>query len=104
MKVENRGGKREGAGRKPKADEIEFIKKLDNIIDEEEVLRGIQIGYVDIDNEHFEELVDLFNISSIPTLIFVGLDKTNAIEIKRIEGYDWDGFKMYIDSLVKKDY
>tara|TARA_B110000902_G_scaffold142048_1_gene163980 strand:- start:220 stop:558 length:339 start_codon:yes stop_codon:yes gene_type:complete len=74
------------------------------IIDEEDVLRGIQIGYVDIDNEHFEELVNLYNISSIPTLIFVGLDETNVIEIKRIEGYDWIKFKMYIDSLVKKDY
>jgi len=35
----NNGGKRIGAGRKPKADEIEFLQKLDNIIDEEEAIR-----------------------------------------------------------------
>ena len=39
MKVENRGGKRQGAGRKSKAEEIKFIEKLDNIIDEEEAIR-----------------------------------------------------------------
>lgn len=74
------------------------------IIEEEEVLRGIQIGYVDIDDENFEELVEIYNISSIPTLIFVGLNETKVKEIKRIEGYDWIGLKMFIDSLVKKDY
>ena len=40
------------------------------IIEEEEILRGIQIGYIDIDDENFEELVDLYKISSIPTLNF----------------------------------
>ncbi len=28
MKVENRGGKRKGAGRKPKAEELNLIEKL----------------------------------------------------------------------------
>jgi len=74
------------------------------IIEEEEILRGIQIGYVDIDDENFEELVDLYKISSIPTILFVGLDETEVKEIKRIEGYDWIGLQMYIESLVKKDY
>jgi hypothetical protein len=28
MKIENRGGKREGAGRKPKQEEVQLIEKL----------------------------------------------------------------------------
>lgn len=28
MKIENRGGKREGAGRKPKIEEVQLIEKL----------------------------------------------------------------------------
>lgn len=33
-----KGGKREGAGRKPKADEQKLIERLDNIIDSEKAL------------------------------------------------------------------
>ena len=32
------GGKREGAGRKPKSDEIKLIERLDNAIDPEEAM------------------------------------------------------------------
>ena len=34
----NHGGKREGAGRKPKAEEIKLIEKLDKIIDQDEAI------------------------------------------------------------------
>jgi len=36
------GGARQGAGRKPKAQEKELIEKLDNIIDKEEVLKKLK--------------------------------------------------------------
>ncbi|MEM0173589.1 MAG: hypothetical protein QXI16_03680 [Sulfolobaceae archaeon] len=35
------GGARKGAGRKPKADEIKLIERLDNIIDSDEVIRKL---------------------------------------------------------------
>ena len=38
MKVENRGGIRQGSGRKSKAHEQKLIEKLDNVIEECEVL------------------------------------------------------------------
>ena len=38
MKVENRGGIRQGSGRKSKAHEQKLIEKLDNVIEEGEVL------------------------------------------------------------------
>jgi hypothetical protein len=38
MKVENRGGARQGAGRKPKAQEQKLIERLDNIIDKDEAI------------------------------------------------------------------
>ena len=34
----NNGGARQGAGRKPKADEIKFIERLDSIIDKDEAV------------------------------------------------------------------
>jgi hypothetical protein len=42
MKIENRGGKRDGAGRKPKAQEQQLIERLDSIIDEDEVLQVLK--------------------------------------------------------------
>ena len=38
MKIENRGGMRLGSGRKSKAHEQKLIEKLDNVIEEDEVL------------------------------------------------------------------
>ena len=38
MKIENRGGIRQGSGRKSKAHEQKLIEKLDNVIEEDEVL------------------------------------------------------------------
>lgn len=36
------GGKREGAGRKPKSEEQDLIEKLDKIIQEEEVIKQLK--------------------------------------------------------------
>jgi hypothetical protein len=41
MEEKNHGGKREGAGRKPKVDELKFIEKLDNIIDSDEAIEKL---------------------------------------------------------------
>ena len=37
----NNGGKREGAGRKPKADELKLIERLDEVIDKDEALQTL---------------------------------------------------------------
>ena len=39
MKIDGRGGARKGAGRKPKADEIKFIEKLDSHIDPDKAIK-----------------------------------------------------------------
>ena len=40
-KRKNNGGKREGAGRPMKADELKLIEKLDNLIDNDEVIKTL---------------------------------------------------------------
>ena len=42
MKIENRGGYRQGSGRKSKAHEQKLIERLDRIIDEDEVLQALK--------------------------------------------------------------
>ena len=43
-KLENRGGRRLGAGRKPKADELKLVEKLDNVIDNEIALKKLELS------------------------------------------------------------
>ena len=40
-KLENRGGRRLGSGRKPKTDELKLVEKLDNVIDNEIALKKL---------------------------------------------------------------
>ena len=40
-KRKNNGGARDGAGRPKKADELKLIEKLDNLIDNEEVIKTL---------------------------------------------------------------
>jgi hypothetical protein len=40
-KRKNNGGAREGAGRPKKADELKLIEKLDNLIDNDEVIKTL---------------------------------------------------------------
>jgi len=40
-KRKNNGGEREGAGRQKKADELKLIEKLDNLIDNDEVIKTL---------------------------------------------------------------
>ena len=40
-KRKNNGGKRDGAGRPKKADELKLIEKLDNLIDNDEVIKTL---------------------------------------------------------------
>jgi recombinational DNA repair protein RecR len=42
MKENKHGGKRDGAGRKTKADELKFISKLDNIIDSDDAIKKLK--------------------------------------------------------------
>lgn len=41
-KRKENGGKRKGAGRKPKAEELKLIERLDNIIDKDEAVNTLK--------------------------------------------------------------
>ena len=40
--IKKRGGKREGAGRKSKDEELKIIERLDNIIESDDVIRSLK--------------------------------------------------------------
>jgi protein disulfide-isomerase len=55
------------------------------------------VGYLDIDNDLNNDLIDKYNIVSLPTQVFIKLDKNKVIPVSKIEGYDFEKFKFYYD-------
>ena len=45
--IKKRGGKREGAGRKSKDEELKIIERLDNIIESDDVIRSLKNLIID---------------------------------------------------------
>lgn len=67
-----------------------------------EKLKKISFGLCDIDNDEFEDLIDLFNIKSIPTVIFVKLENKTVVEKYKMEGYDWILFESQVSNFLNE--
>lgn len=59
------------------------------ISDQETDMPNIKIGYCDVDNEHLEEIIDLWDVSSMPTSFFIKLNENNVEIQNRVIGCDW---------------
>lgn len=77
----------------------------DKIKQENNELEDVIVLHLDCDSEENEDIVNDWNISSLPTQIFVHLEDKNVVKDERIEGYDWIKLIMvYNDIKKKKDY
>jgi thioredoxin 1 len=62
---------------------------------EMEEISNMHICYLDIEDENNSELIDMYNVESLPTIYFIKLNEENEVEIlKKIIGYDWVGIKI----------
>jgi thiol-disulfide isomerase/thioredoxin len=81
-------------------------KKLkDKLTDERELkeLPDLAICYIDIDIEENKEIVDIYEVTNLPTIFFINLNENNEVEIiDNIIGYDWIGIKFAYDKINKK--
>ena len=67
-------------------------KLYDPIVLEE--ISNMHICYLDIDNDSNNELVEIYNVESLPTIHFIKLNDDNEVEIlNTVIGYDWDSIK-----------
>jgi thiol-disulfide isomerase/thioredoxin len=79
-------------------------KKLKEKITNEETMAempNLSIGYVDVDETENEEISEKYNVSSIPTQLFLSLNGPKIVENFRIVGYDWTKFVMNYEELNK---
>jgi thiol-disulfide isomerase/thioredoxin len=59
-----------------------------------EKISNMYICYLDIDNDNNKELVEIYNVESLPTIHFIKLNDDNEVEIlDTVIGYDWDSIK-----------
>ena len=72
------------------------FKDPDEIIN----ISKLKIAYIDIDIESNGEIIKLYNISNIPTLIFVKLVNNDVIVLDKIIGFDWSSIKFKYNKLI----
>lgn len=72
-------------------------KRLDEP-DTSKIMPKLVVGYLDVDDDNNESFVKKYKIDSLPTQIFIKLDKNKVIETTRIEGYDFTKLKLEYDT------
>lgn len=68
-------------------------KKLKNILKDEEFMKQyekLSVVYIDIDNDNLEEIVELYNISSIPVVCLSLLIDNQVKTIDTVIGFNWN--------------
>jgi thiol-disulfide isomerase/thioredoxin len=61
------------------------------------IMPKLHVGYLDIDDNKNDELVNIYDISSLPTQLFIKLNKNKVHIVSRIEGYDFTKLKIEYD-------
>ncbi len=64
------------------------------------IMPKLVVGYLDIDNELNHTLINKYKVESLPTQVFVKLDKNKVIPVSRIEGYDITKLKLEYDAYL----
>jgi hypothetical protein len=59
---------------------------------------NLVVAYIDVDDEENNNLVNRYKVESLPTQIFIKLDKNKVIPHSRIEGYDFNKLKLEYDN------
>lgn len=63
----------------------------------------LEMCYIDIDIQENKEIIDIYDVSNLPTQIFITINKNNEVVIfDKIIGYDWIGFKMMYEKILNK--
>ena len=74
----------------------------EKINEEKEKLKELVVIYVDCDIPENEDILNDWNVKSLPTQIFVHLNDTNVVKDHIIEGYDWIQLVMIYNKIIEK--
>lgn len=69
---------------------------------QKEEIKDLVVVYIDCDSAENEDILDQYNVSALPTQIFVHLDNNKVINDDIIEGFDWIQLVMKYNDLTSK--
>lgn len=81
-------------------------KKLKSKILDKENLKEmplLSICHIDVDNNSNQEIIDIYSVENLPTQIFITINNNSVELFDKIIGYDWIGFKMMYEKVLKKN-
>lgn len=84
----NNGGKREGAGRKPKAEEIKLIEQMDNVVDATGILSMLYKKCLDGDTQAIKTWMQYRFGMPKQTIEQNGSLKLENFNVKDVIGFD----------------
>ena len=76
------------------------LKKKLGESDTNKIMPKLAVGYLDVDGESNRVLIDRYKVESLPTQVFVKLDKNKVVPVSRIEGYDFTKLKLEYDAYL----
>lgn len=65
------------------------MKLKEQIIKNKDEIKNLIVMYIDCDIEENEDILQSYKVSTLPTQIFIHLNKNNVINDYMIKGYDW---------------
>jgi thiol-disulfide isomerase/thioredoxin len=75
----------------------------DKIKYQQDEIKDIYVLYIDCDLEENEEISSDYKVVSLPTQIFVHLDKNRVVNDHIIEGYDWIKLVMTYNKIIENN-
>ena len=63
----------------------------------------LSICHIDVDNHSNQEIIDIYSVENLPTQIFITINNNSVELFDKIIGYDWIGFKMMYEKVLKKN-
>lgn len=64
------------------------------------IMPKLAVGYLDVEEESNGPLVNKYKVKSLPTQVFIKLDKNKVVPVSRIEGYDFTKLRLEYDNYL----
>jgi len=73
--------------------------KLKSRLNNVQNMPNLIVGYIDIDDESNQEIIEKYNVQILPTCIFIKLNDINIELIDRVDGHDWTKLEMIYNKI-----
>ncbi len=76
-------------------------KLKEKMVEEKDEISNLVVLHIDCDIEENEDILQDWNVSALPTQIFVHLEDKNVVKDEIIEGFDWIKLVMSYKKIIE---